>query len=126
MIGIPRVVDRGPHGLATSPHHDHAFLVADAAVEAQAEQLVVGGFEADLDHGQLDLEGFGALREREPQGLGERVGQGPSGDVGAGERVTATVCVPDAGHAHALELVVLAHGGERDAVVDLGDLVQRA
>ncbi len=60
-----------------------------------------------------------------PEGLRVGVGQGLGRDVAPAVGVALDVGVPDARDAEVLELVVLAHPGEGDAVVDLRDLVEQ-
>ena len=74
----------------------------------------------------LDLVRLHLVGEHLTEGLAVGVGERPRVHVFAGERVALEVGLAHAGDAQHLELVVLAHPGERDAVVDLGDLVQRA
>ena len=58
------------------------------------------------------------------EGLGVGVGQRAGVDILARERVALEVGVAHAGRAQRVELAVLADAGERNAVVDLADLVQ--
>jgi hypothetical protein len=59
------------------------------------------------------------------QHLGVGVRQALGVDILATERVALEVGVADTRDAEAVVLVVLAGTGERDAVVDLADLVER-
>ncbi len=107
------------------PHRDDALLVLQAPVVEHAVHLVVVGRVPDLRDQDLDLERLQLLREDPPERLRVGVRDRLRGDVLAAVGVAAEIGQTNPGDAEVLELVVLAHRGERDAVVDLADLVQR-
>ena len=83
------------------------------------------GVEADLGDEDLHLHRLHLVGEDLAEHLGVGVGQAAGVDVLAAVLVALEVGVADAGDAELVELVVLADPGERDAVVDLADLVER-
>ncbi len=111
-------------GLAAEGHE--AGLVGDRPVEGDPVDLVGLGLRADLGHHDLDLERLHALGEDRAEVLRVVVGDAARGHVAPVELVPGDVRVGDPGLAQVLVLVVPAHGGEGDPVVDLADLVQRA
>ena len=101
------------------------MLVGDETGEVDVVDLV--GLPVRLPHlrhHDLDLVGLEVVGEHGRHGLGVGVGQRTGGDVLAVVRVALHVGQTDAGLPERLELGVLAHAGEGDAVVDLGDLAQ--
>ena len=88
-------------------------------------QLVLAGRLPDLPHQDLHLVGLHLLGEDRRQRLGVRVGERLRVHVLASVGVPAEVGQADPRDPQVLELAVLAGAGERDAVVDLRDLVQR-
>ena len=80
---------------------------------------------ADLDHEDLDLERLHLVGEDVAEHLGVLVGERVGLHVLAAVAVALEVGVADPRDAELVELVVLAHPGEGDAVVDLADLVER-
>ena len=103
-----------------------AFLVLDGAVVQDVEQLVTLRRVADLGHKDLDLVGLHLVGEDLAERLRIGVRERPRGDVLPRVRVPLQVGVPHARDLEHLELVVLADARERDVVVDLADLEQRA
>jgi hypothetical protein len=120
------LLEVGRHDVGRASHHAVALDVGHLAVVGEPVDLVVIRPVADLGDEELDLVGLlPAAGEDGAEGLGVGVGQAPTGDVAAVVGVAAHVGQPHSGDAEVLELVVAADGGEGDAVVDLGDLVQR-
>ena len=103
-----------------------ALLVHDGAVVEDVVQLVVLDRLPHLRDEDLDLVRLHLVGEHLPEGLAVGVGERACVHVLAGERVALEVGLAHPGDPQHLELVVLADAGERDAVVDLGDLVERA
>ena len=140
----PRAPDPQPHGLperqvaavlgaqqggdrlALPADDDRAVLLGHRAVVGQPVELVLRGGAPDLGDDELHLVRLAGLGEDRAERLGVGVGQPAAGHVAAVVLVAAQVGVAHAGQAQVLELVVLADRGERDPVVDLADLVQRA
>src|SRR3954447_11524990 len=123
---VVSVADLGGDDVGVAAHDDETLLVGDAAVVGEPEQLVVSGGFAYFGDGDLDLERLlTAAGEDRPEDLRVGVRERAAGHVPAVVRVAAEIGHANAGHAEVLELVVLAHRGEGNPVVDLRDLVQR-
>src|SRR5699024_6986053 len=121
--GLPHA---GGEFLGGTAHHHISGFVGDRAVVGEPVDLVLLLPGAHLGDHDLGLQGFGLRGEHRPHRLGVGIGQGASVHVRAVVGVTAQVRVPHARDPQVLELVVFAHGGETDPVVDLADLVQGA
>ena len=112
--------------LGLAAHGRVVALVLDRPVVEDVVDLVLRAVRSPTSHDQhLHLEGLDVLgedvAERLRVGVGERLGAHVPAAVG----VALDVGVPHPGHPQVLELVVLAHAGEGDAVVDLRDLVEQ-
>src|SRR5699024_281594 len=94
------------------------------AVVGEPVDLVLVLTSAHLGDHDLGLQGFGLGGEDRTHRLGVGIGQGAGVHVCAVVGVAAQIRVAHARHPQVLELVVLAHGGETDPVIDLADLVQ--
>ena len=90
------------------------------------EQPIAVGNEADGDDEDLDLERLHLVGEDLAEHLGVLVGERLGIDVVAAVGVALHVGVANTGDAELVVLVVATDAGERDAVVDLGDLAQVA
>ena len=113
--------------LGLTAEHGVAVLVHDdTVVEHVVELGVIVVTVADLGNEQLDLVRLHLVREDLVQRLGVGVRELLGAHVLAGVRVALEVGKADAGDAEQLVLAVEADGRERDAVVDLADLGERA
>ena len=111
-------------GLAT--HGRAVALVLDGPVVKDMVDLVLRPvLLGHLAHEQLHLEGLDVLGEDVAEPLRVRVGQGLGAHVPPAVGVPLDVGQPHPRHPQVLELVVLAHPGEGDTVVDLRDLVEQ-
>ena len=125
VVGVVLLQRRGHLvGLAAEGHE--AGLVGHRAVERDPVDLVVRGLGAHLGDHDLHLERLRALGEDGAERLRVPVGDAARRHVVPVELVAGDVGVGDPGLAQVLVLVVPAHRGEADSVVDLADLVQRA
>ena len=111
-------------GLGVPAEHGEAVLVGDRSLVGDVVQLV-GLAVAQLGHQDLHLERLHLVGEDVAEVLGVEIGQRARVDVLAAERVALGVGVAHPGDTQLVVLVVLAHSGEGDAVVDLADLVER-
>ena len=125
-VGDPGLGHPLGDGLGLAAEDGEAVLVGDGPLVGDVVQLVGPAVGAQLGHQDLDLEGLHLVGEDVAQELGVEVGQRPGVDVLAAEGEPLGVGVADPGHPELVVLVVLAHPGEGDAVVDLADLVERA
>jgi hypothetical protein len=130
---VPRACDRDlrarqptADGLGVAAEHREPSFVDHGAVVEDVEHLVGLGSESHLGHQDLDLEWLDIVGEHVAQHLGVVVGQAPRVDVVAAELVALEIGGANASNTKAVELVVLAHATERDAVVDLAQLAECA
>jgi hypothetical protein len=115
-----------PDGFGVAAEHGVLPLVEDGAVVEDVEQLVGVGRDAHLGDEDLHLHRLHLVGEDLPEDLGVVVGQAAGVDVVAAVLEALQIRGTNAGHAQLVELVVLAHTCEREPVVDLADLAQRA
>ena len=125
-LGVEARLERVGDLLRLPSEDGAALFVHDGAVVEDVVQLVVLDRLPHLRDEDLDLVRLHLVGEDLAEGLAVRVGERARVDVLARERVALEVGLAHAGDAQHLELVVLADPGERDAVVDLADLVERA
>ena len=111
-------------GLGLPAQHGVAVLVGDGPLVGDVVQLVRSQPGAQLGHQDLDLERLHLVGEHLAEVLGVEVGQRTGVDVLAAVGVALGVGVADTRDPQLVELVVLAHAGEGDPVVDLADLVE--
>jgi hypothetical protein len=117
--------ETGLDRLSVSAQDREARLVGDRALVGDAVELRGARRVAQLCDENLDLERLLALREHVAEVLGVVVRQGPDVDVTTRVGETGRIGPADARLSETVELVVLAHAGEGDAVVDLRDLEER-
>ena len=111
--------------LGLAPEHRVAVLVGDGPLVGDVVELRGREPGAQLGDQDLDLERLHLVGEDLPEVLRVEIGERAGLDVLAAVGVPLGVGVADARDPELVELVVLAHAGEGDPVVDLADLVER-
>ena len=127
MPGWKRVPRPSAIGLRLAAEHGAALFVHDGAVVEDVVQLVLVLVVSPTCATRISTSyGFISWVNTWPSVWPYALASDAGVHVFARERVALEVGLAHAGDAQHLELVVLADAGERDAVVDLADLVERA
>ena len=113
------------HGLGLPSDNRKGTFVDDAAVERDAIHLVGLAVVSDLHHQNFHLQRLQFLAENGTEALRVAVRKRTGGHIFPAVHESLEICVPDAGLPEIFKFAVLAGPRKGDAVVDLGDFIQR-